>query len=70
VYDTVLFRLPKWVYNKSVGKILDKRTQDAELADLVGEDETPNPEEEALKAALPPNANSEARKRRAKAKPR
>lgn len=66
----MLWRLPKWAYNESVGRLLNKRTQDAEIADLVEEEETPTDADTALNAAKPANANSESRKRKIKTKAR
>ena len=70
IYDTVLYRLPKWIYNESLGKLLNKRTQDAEMADLVEEEQEGDEADASLKAARASNANSETRKRKSKAKPR
>ncbi|KAI5358524.1 Putative DnaJ domain, Chaperone J-domain superfamily [Septoria linicola] len=67
ISDTVLVRLPIFLYNQSLGRVLGK-TQDAAVADLIGE---PEPEDEAegafaLQQATAPNANGETRKRRTK----
>lgn len=67
----MLWRLPKWAYNETIGRALNKRTQDAEIADLVGEEETNEANgEETLKSAVLPSQGAEARKRRAKPKSR
>ncbi|KAF2222086.1 hypothetical protein BDZ85DRAFT_239164 [Elsinoe ampelina] len=66
IYDTVLFKLPRWAYNKSVGKYLNKDAVDGEGDDLFDVVDTPS-EENAVEAATSVNANGEARKRRAKA---
>ncbi|KAH7132029.1 DNAJ domain-containing protein [Dendryphion nanum] len=65
IYDTLLFKLPKFFYNQSVGRVLgDKRAIEEPLL------ETSNlPEDEAaLNAATANNINGEARKRKAKAR--
>lgn len=68
IYDTVLFKLPKWAYNRTIGKALNKQTMDAQMEELV--DEPGYDQEEsaaaALKSAAQPNMNAESRKRRAK----
>ena len=53
-----------WAYNNSVGRVLDKRTEDAEVADLIGAEDGKDEEDAALHAALPTNANAETRKRK------
>lgn len=62
IYDTLLFKLPKFAYNQTAGRILGKQN-------LVEEpllDSSDLPEEEAaLQNATAPNLNGEARKRRA-----
>ncbi|PNS17724.1 hypothetical protein CAC42_3119 [Sphaceloma murrayae] len=65
VYDTVLFKLPKWAYYKTIGKFVNKAEAEAELEELVETDDTPA-ETKAMEAATSINANSEARKRRVK----
>ncbi|KAM3414955.1 hypothetical protein BST61_g10093 [Cercospora zeina] len=67
IRDTFLLRLPVFIYNKSLGRVLG-RTQDAVAADLVGEEEGESDETSALQSATAPNANGEARKRRTKHK--
>ncbi|KAF4555298.1 DnaJ domain-containing protein 1 [Elsinoe fawcettii] len=66
VYDTVLFKLPKWAYNKAVGRFINKDLVDGEGENLLDVVDTPS-EENAVEAATSINANGEARKRRAKA---
>ena len=63
----MLFRLPKYVYNQTAGRLLGKRTQDAEVADLIDTEQT-SEDQDTLQAAIPANANAETRKRKAKAK--
>lgn len=67
IYDTVLFRLPKFVYGQTAGRFMDKPVSDDEIAELITTEET-REDEQALKAALPTNKNAEARRRKAKAK--
>ncbi|GAB7349654.1 hypothetical protein MBLNU459_g0330t1 [Dothideomycetes sp. NU459] len=69
IYDTVLFRFPKWVYNESLGKVLNKRTADAELDELLDDQDEQGDDEVALQSAIQPNANGEDRKRRSKNQP-
>jgi len=69
INDTVLVRLPIWVYNQSVGKLLNKQTQDAALAELIDEDDQ-TAEEATLQSATSANPSSETRKRKSKARPR
>jgi curved DNA-binding protein CbpA len=65
IYDTLLFKLPKFAYNQSVGRVLGKK-------EMIDEPllETSNlPEEEAaIQNATASNLNGEARKRKAMAK--
>jgi hypothetical protein len=65
IYDTLLFKLPKFVYNQSVGRVLGNRQAVDEP--LLEKSDLPE-DEAALQAATAINANGEARKRRAKAK--
>ncbi|KAH7077066.1 hypothetical protein FB567DRAFT_534468 [Paraphoma chrysanthemicola] len=65
VFDTMLFKLPKFIYNQSVGRVLGKK----ELIDEPLVDSSDLPEEEAaLQSATAQNLNGEARKRKAKAR--
>ena len=61
----MLFKLPKFLYNRSVGRLLGN-TAAAEEPLLETSDLTE--EEAALQAATASNLNGEARKRKAKAK--
>ena len=47
---------------------MDKTAADDEIAELVEDGETQQGEVQALKAAIPTNANAEARKRKTKVK--
>ncbi|KAF2212600.1 hypothetical protein CERZMDRAFT_111701 [Cercospora zeae-maydis SCOH1-5] len=72
IRDTFLLRLPIFIYNISLGRVFGK-TQDAAVADLIGEEEEEgrggeSDETSALQSATAPNANSETRKRRMKNK--
>lgn len=63
--DTFLVRLPLFLYNKSFGRFLNKQTPEHIEWEAEGaEDDNSDP----LSTALPPNANGESRKRKAKAK--
>ncbi|KAI9705747.1 MAG: hypothetical protein M1820_004995 [Bogoriella megaspora] len=67
-FDTVLFRLPIWSYNRSIGRLTGATVaRDPEIIDLPegGEDEDEK-EIKTLKSAEAPSQNSEARKRKAK----
>ncbi|OAL49213.1 hypothetical protein IQ07DRAFT_588542 [Pyrenochaeta sp. DS3sAY3a] len=65
IYDTLLFKLPKFFYNQTAGRILGKK----ELLDEPLLETTDLPEDEAaIQSATASNLNGEARKRRAKAK--
>ncbi|KAF2831938.1 hypothetical protein CC86DRAFT_312530 [Ophiobolus disseminans] len=62
IFDTLLFKLPKFVYNQSVGRVLNKQ----ELLEEPLMESSDLPEEEAaLQNATAQNLNAEARKRRA-----
>lgn len=67
IYDTLLFKLPKFVYNQTAGRVLGKK-------ELIDEPllETSNlPEDEAaLQSATAQNINGETRKRKTKAQSR
>ncbi|CZT18087.1 related to ERJ5 Endoplasmic Reticulum located J-protein [Ramularia collo-cygni] len=62
IYDTVLVRLPLFIWNRSLGQLLGKQTSDHVVSELVGDDEEGG--EESLQAAVSANANEEARKRK------
>ncbi|KAL1793414.1 hypothetical protein ACET3X_008396 [Alternaria dauci] len=65
IYDTLLFKLPKFAYNQSVGRVLGRKEMiDAPLLDTSNLTE----EEAAIQNATAPNLNGEARKRKAMAK--
>ena len=66
VYDTVLFRLPVFAYNQSIGRFLNKQAADEEFAELINVDETQQ-EEAALQAAAPMNKKDDVRRRQTKA---
>ncbi|TKA56772.1 hypothetical protein B0A49_09630 [Cryomyces minteri] len=72
IFDTGLFRLPLYAYNRTLGRVLNRQTQGALLDELLdGEDEQQQSvEETSLKAATANNLNGEARKRRSKRVPR
>lgn len=65
IYDTLLFRLPKFAYNQTVGRVLgNKQAVEEPLLDSsdVPEDEA------AIQSATAQNLNGETRKRKEKAK--
>ncbi|KAF1355235.1 DnaJ domain protein [Delphinella strobiligena] len=65
VYDTVLFKLPKWAYNSTIGKALNRQTQDAQMEELLdGTEEQQDSDDAILKSAAQPNINAESRKRK------
>ncbi|KAH7355847.1 DNAJ domain-containing protein [Pyrenochaeta sp. MPI-SDFR-AT-0127] len=65
IYDTLLFKLPKYAYNQSVGRVLGKK----ELIEEPLIESSGLPEDEAaIQSATAPNLNGEARKRKAKAR--
>ncbi|KAK4500478.1 hypothetical protein PRZ48_008667 [Zasmidium cellare] len=70
INDTFLVRFPLFLYNRSLGKVLNKQTPEhVEWEANQGEEQEPIDEAEAsLRSAIPPNANGESRKRKSKAK--
>ncbi|KAF1953973.1 DNAJ domain-containing protein [Byssothecium circinans] len=65
IYDTMLFRLPKFLYNQSVGRVLgNKAAVDEPLIESSG---LPK-EEAALQSATASNLNGEAKKRKLRGK--
>ncbi|KAG9982336.1 hypothetical protein KCU98_g6856, partial [Aureobasidium melanogenum] len=69
INDTFLVRLPIYLYNKSVGTILGKKTSEAEMEELLEGTEEAEGVDEAtatLKSAAQPNGNAETRKRKIK----
>ncbi|KAF2740418.1 hypothetical protein EJ04DRAFT_507951 [Polyplosphaeria fusca] len=65
IYDTLLFKLPKFCYNQTVGRITGNHQAVEEP--LLESTDLPQ-DEAALQSATAMNANGEARKRKAKAK--
>ncbi|KAF2652250.1 hypothetical protein K491DRAFT_781212 [Lophiostoma macrostomum CBS 122681] len=65
VYDTLLFKLPKYLYNQSVGRVLGN--QRAVEEPLLETSDIPE-DEAALQSATAINANGESRKRKNKLK--
>lgn len=61
VFDTLLFKLPKYAYNQSVGRVLNKQEMIEEP--LMETSDLPE-EEAALQNATAQNLNGEARKRK------
>ena len=66
IYDTVLFKLPRWAYNRSIGKFVGKHEIDIELdpdndVPAINGDDTA-----AIKSAVATNSNAETRKRKPK----
>ena len=70
ITDTFLFRGPVHLYNITAGRFLNKQTPEHIAYEANGDlDQGEQDESEALlQAALPANANGEARKRRSKAR--
>ncbi|KAI5263993.1 hypothetical protein E4T47_08871 [Aureobasidium subglaciale] len=69
INDTFLVRLPIFLYNKSLGTVLGKKTSEAELEELLEGTQEAEGEDEAtatLKSAAQPNGNAETRKRKLK----
>ncbi|KAF2237642.1 hypothetical protein EV356DRAFT_441489 [Viridothelium virens] len=69
IFDTVLFRLPVWAYDRFIGRFIGHTVaEDSGIlphSDISPEDEETK-EEKAIKSAEAPNQNGEARKRKAK----
>ena len=69
IYDTLLFRLPVWAYNRSIGRLTGSpTTQDPDnqpSTETSSEDEETE-KEKTLKNAIAPNQNGDARKRKTK----
>ncbi|KAJ4337349.1 hypothetical protein N0V95_008361 [Ascochyta clinopodiicola] len=67
IFDTLLFKLPKFIYNQSAGRVLGKK----ELIDepLLETSELPE-DEAAIQSATAQNINGETRKRKTKAQSR
>ncbi|PSN60375.1 hypothetical protein BS50DRAFT_579246 [Corynespora cassiicola Philippines] len=63
VYDTLLFKLPKFFYNQSLGRVLGKKNEES-----LFEESTLPEDEAALQSATAQNPNGETRKRKAKAR--
>lgn len=67
IFDTLLFKLPKFAYNQTAGRVLGKK----ELIDEPLLDTSELPEDEAaIQSATAQNINGETRKRKAKAQSR
>lgn len=66
IYDTLLFKLPKFMYNQSAGRFLNKK----ELIDEPLLEDNEVSEEAALQSATAQNINGETRKRKTKAQSR
>ncbi|PVH96523.1 hypothetical protein DM02DRAFT_674743 [Periconia macrospinosa] len=65
IFDTMLFRLPKFLFNQSVGRVLGNKSAVDEP--LINSSDLPE-DEAALQSATAANLNGEAKKRKAKAK--
>lgn len=68
VYDTVLYKLPRWLYRRSVGRLIDPAgaKREEELATAQQEEDERPADEKAMDAATAINANGEARRRKVK----
>ncbi|KAF1920137.1 hypothetical protein BDU57DRAFT_508274 [Ampelomyces quisqualis] len=65
IFDTMLFKLPRYAYNQSVGRVLGKKGLIEEP--LTESSDLPE-DEAAIQSATAQNLNGEARKRKAKAR--
>jgi hypothetical protein len=68
IYDTVLFKLPLFFYNKSIGRFIGSK-HEAVLDDQEGDSLFANghdAEEDAINEATALNANGEAKRRKPK----
>lgn len=65
IFDTMLFKLPKYAYNQSIGRVLGKKELIEEP--LIESSDLPE-DEAAIQSATAQNLNGEARKRKAKAR--
>lgn len=65
-YDTAVFKLPKWAYTKTVGRITGKQTIEEIVEENADDGDEDGEADGAIKAALASNANGEARRRKAK----
>lgn len=61
-------RAPLFLYNVTVGRVLNKQTPEHIEWEASGDQEYMDEAEAALQSALPPNANGETRKRKTKVK--
>ena len=68
ISDTVLVRAPIFLYNKSLGRFLNKQTPEYIEWEASGDPAVDDETTAMLQSALPPNANAETRKRKSKAK--
>ncbi len=70
IFDTFLVRGPVHLYNITVARLLNKQTPEHIAWEANGDlDQEPQDGTDALlQAAIPPNANGEARKRKSRAK--
>lgn len=69
--DTAVFKVPKWIYNKTVARITGKPTIEEIIEENV--DDANNQEDsvpEEVQAALSTNPNSEKRRRNIKSRQR
>jgi hypothetical protein len=66
--DTFVFRGPKFLYNKSLGRLLNAQTADHAVWEANGEplDDIPEISQPSLSSATSPNAQSESRRRKLK----
>lgn len=64
IYDTLLFKLPRYIYNQSAGRVLGNKQAIEEP--LLDSSDLPE-DEAAIQSATAINGNAEARKRNARA---
>lgn len=69
IRDTVLVRGPILLYNKSLGRLLNKQTPEYIQSEAEGDEQEYSDDATAsIQSAISPNANGEARKRKSKAR--
>ena len=69
INNTFLVRGPLYLYNQTLGRLLNKQTPEhIEWEATGGDEEQEDAATASLQSAIPANANGEARKRKSKAK--
>lgn len=70
VMDTALVRLPLWLYNQSLGRLINKSAPETTLVEELGVDDLTKEGEEIVKEAEAANPNAESRRRKPKVRAR